>query len=55
MADHSKIMACDCQHESQDKLYGKGMRLWNQLGDSDSYRCTVCGNTNKSFGTGKKK
>lgn len=51
----SKIMPCQCSHSSQDEMYGPGMRLWNQLGDSDSYRCTVCGNTNKSFGTGKKK
>lgn len=47
MAEPSKIMACSCQHPSQDELYGKGMRLWNRLGESDSYRCTVCGNTNK--------
>lgn len=55
MAEPSKIMACGCNHSSQDEMYGPGMRLWNRLGDSDSYRCTVCGNTNKSFGTGKKK
>ena len=54
MAEHSKIMACGCQHSSQDKMYGPGMRLWNQLGDSDSYRCTVCGNTNKGA-VGRKK
>lgn len=54
MAEASKIMLCSCQHESQDELYGKGMRLWNRLGDSDSYRCTVCGNSNKGYG-GKKK
>lgn len=54
MAEASKIMLCNCQHESQDQLYGKGMRLWNRLGDSDSYRCTVCGNSNKGYG-GKKK
>lgn len=54
MAEASKIMACSCQHTSQDEIYGKGMRLWNQLGDSDSYRCTVCGNSNKGPG-GKKR
>ena len=54
MAEASKIMACGCTHQNQDELYGKGMRLWNRLGDSDSYRCTVCGNTNKGIG-GKKK
>ena len=50
----SKIMPCQCSHSSQDEMYGKGMRLWNRLGDSDSYRCTVCGNTNKGA-VGKKK
>lgn len=54
MAEKAKIMQCSCTHQSQDEMYGKGMRLWNQLGDSDSYRCTVCGNTNKGA-VGKKK
>ena len=54
MAEPSKIMPCQCSHSSQDEMYGKGMRLWNRLGDSDSYRCTVCGNTNKGA-VGKKK
>lgn len=54
MAEPNKIMACSCQHPGQDEMYGKGMRLWNRLGDSDSYRCTVCNNTNKGV-VGKKK
>lgn len=54
MAEPSKIMPCQCSHSSQDEMYGPGMRLWNRLGDSDSYRCTVCGNTNKGA-VGKKK
>jgi hypothetical protein len=54
MAEPSKIMTCSCQHAGQDELYGKGLRLWNRLGESDSYRCTVCGNTNKGA-VGKKK
>ena len=54
MAEPSKIMACGCKHDDQDKMYGPGMILWNRLGDSDSYRCTVCGNTNKGA-IGKKK
>ena len=54
MAEPSKIMTCSCQHVGQDELYGKGLRLWNRLGESDSYRCTVCGNTNKGA-VGKKK
>lgn len=55
MAEPSKIMVCGCKHEGQDQLYGPGLRLWNRLGDSDSYRCTVCGNTNKSAVSGKKR
>lgn len=54
MAEPSKIMTCSCQHASQDELYGKGLRLWNRLGESDSYRCTVCGNTNKGAVSKKK-
>ena len=54
MAEPSKIMVCGCKHEGQDQLYGPGLRLWNRLGESDSYRCTVCGKTNKGA-TGKKK
>lgn len=55
MAEPNKIMACGCKHEGQDQMYGPGMRLWNRLGDSDSYRCTVCNNTNKGAVGGKKK
>lgn len=54
MAEPNKIMACSCQHPGQDAIYGKGMRLWNRLGDSDSYRCTVCNNTNKGAISKKK-
>jgi hypothetical protein len=54
MAEPNKIMACSCQHPGQDEIYGKGMRLWNRLGDSDSYRCTVCNNTNKGAISKKK-
>lgn len=55
MAEKAKIMQCSCTHQSQDEMYGKGMRVWNQLGDSDSYRCTVCGNTNKGASNSKKR
>ena len=54
MAEPSKIMVCGCKHEGQDQLYGSGLRLWNRLGESDSYRCTVCGNTNKGAVNKKK-
>lgn len=42
-----KIIACKCQHEFQDKQYGKGMRVHNEakskIASSPAYRCTVCG------------
>ena len=41
-----KIMRCDCKNESQDSMYGNGMRLWNPIGkgkdQGENYRCTVC-------------
>jgi hypothetical protein len=43
-----KVMECVCEHEFQDKRYGKWMRLHNPAKE-DVYRCTVCGrerNTN---------
>lgn len=33
---------CDCQHEFQDKRYGKGIRIYN-IGKTHK-SCTVCGN-----------
>ena len=40
----SKVMNCTCAHEAQDKIYGKGQRLFNEAGkDCNKYRCTVCG------------
>ena len=37
-------MSCSCVHESQDKIYGKNQRLFNEAGkDSNKFRCTVCG------------
>ena len=41
----SAIKPCDCKHESQDKIYGKNMRVKNQTavkGEKKTYRCTVC-------------
>lgn len=41
-----KTLKCTCQHEWQDKTYGKGMRVCNptakKSGDKVIYRCTVC-------------
>jgi hypothetical protein len=40
------VLNCTCQHEWQDKKYGKGKRLFNQMKISSGqkkYKCTVCG------------
>lgn len=38
---------CTCRHEAQDKWYGQGVRVVNELAKpnagSQEYRCTVCG------------
>ncbi len=39
----TKIMYCGCSNESQDKTYGKNMRLHNPDAKGDRFRCTVCG------------
>lgn len=40
------IMQCVCKHASQDKLHGKGKRVFNPTilgsGKETTYRCTVC-------------
>jgi hypothetical protein len=36
------IIPCTCQHEWQDKKYGKGMRVHNETKKHGIYRCTVC-------------
>lgn len=41
----SIVKPCSCQHESQDKIHGKGNRVKNQTavkGEKKTYRCTVC-------------
>lgn len=37
-----KIIRCDCVHEYQDKLYGKGNRVCNVMKNADKARCSVC-------------
>lgn len=45
----TKILPCSCEHEFQDKRYGKKKRLHNKAngnsvaGNSDAWTCTVCG------------
>jgi len=42
-----RILPCTCEHEYQDTVYGKGMRVHN-FGVTDKiWRCTVCGNEKK--------
>ena len=35
------ILPCTCTHEAQDKIHGKGRRVWN-VGKTHR-KCTVCG------------
>jgi len=44
-----EIAPCTCKHEYQDKLYGKGMRVWTRGGTvpQPQNTCTVCGATSK--------
>lgn len=39
-----KKIKCTCEHEYQDKKYGKGIRMANKTTkeNPDYYRCTVC-------------
>jgi hypothetical protein len=37
----SVILPCTCSHEWQDKLHGKGQRVFNV--GKDARHCTVCG------------
>lgn len=40
------IITCDCKHEQQDILHGKGKRVHNPMKKipdmPQEYRCTVC-------------
>jgi hypothetical protein len=42
------VLPCSCDHEYQDKRYGKGRRAMNETkpaskSTSKTFRCTVCG------------
>jgi len=37
------IKTCYCDHEYQDKVYGKGKRVMNKKAEGKGWRCTVCG------------
>ena len=37
------IIKCECKHEYQDQVYGKGNRIHNKvLKSQDMARCVVC-------------
>lgn len=36
-------LKCSCEHEIQDAMYGKGVRLFNPCKLGAGWRCTVCG------------
>lgn len=44
------IYECNCQHEFQDRVYGKNRRVFNAMGANgkSGIRCSVCGKENKS-------
>ena len=42
MAENTKILRCTCEHEFQDKRYGKGKRVHNRKADKTKFVCTVC-------------
>ena len=39
----TQLLRCDCQHEYQDKKYGKGIRVHNTDKSNKKNVCTVCG------------
>lgn len=46
MGGPTKVMHCKCDHDFQDKKYGRGLRVHNRTekGSRTIYRCTVCNN-----------
>jgi len=39
------VVKCECKHGFQDGVYGKGMRVFNEVqtkGTNKAFRCTVC-------------
>ncbi len=37
-----KVMLCTCESMYRDKVYGKMMRLFNQMKKDNTWRCTIC-------------
>lgn len=46
----SKILRCKCVHEAQDKLHGKGNRVFNAGGKNKetTFTCTVCSSSQEN-------
>jgi len=42
-----RILPCTCKHKWQDRVYGKGNRVFNlrKEPDRNGGRCTVCGSS----------
>ena len=40
-ARETAILPCKCEHEYQDKKYGKGRRVHNPMMNGQ-FRCTIC-------------
>lgn len=47
------VMNCSCDHQSQDKIHGKGKRVFNKT--MGGFRCTVCASEKSDTGTITKK
>ena len=43
----SEVKFCTCQHEYQDRKYGKNKRVHNKT--TKGWKCTVCGDEKKDF------
>lgn len=41
MAERTEILRCNCEHEFQDKTYGRNMRVHNVNNKGQAF-CTVC-------------
>lgn len=50
----SKVLKCNCPHEMQDRIHGRGMRLHNPCKENE-YRCTVCGDQKRPHTPAPKK
>jgi len=47
-AKGSAIIECSCEHEYQDKKYGKKRRVFNNMANGQ-YRCSVCSKVSGSI------